>query len=137
MYDYNLYKLYIEISQLLIDGFETFNIDLPDETDESQELYIDAYNPEDMCGTDVFIEANPDNPDEVTLETIAPYPLTFGELTIISKAFQLGIEHCRSELNKREISADYRSETMNWLKIFQECLNDVDFQLQPFRKDSK
>lgn len=117
-------ELFLKSAKLLVDGFEKVELDESPADDEfPASLSFYALNPE--FDETIDYESIEDCLDKESLtlkisaDSIAPYVVTCGDLTLIYSAFSNAIENCKTMLDDTTLTADMRSDVKSGLKRFE------------------
>lgn len=135
----NVIELFVKSAELLADGFlqvELSEIDADDEYPAS--LSFDAVDgsPCDHVDYESIDDCSKSESFELSFksDSIAPYPITFNDLRLMSHAFHNAIENCITSLEDVTISTDLRGEITSSMKYFESYVKKLDSFLSDHTK---
>lgn len=130
-------ELFLKSAELLSDGYQKVELsELEGDNEFPAALSFEALDDGTGFGVDYgCIEDLSDSNGlsvKFSLDSIAPYAVSFSDLTLTSHAFHNAIENCKTCLDDKTISAELRSEITDSLKRFESYVNDLDSFLRDF-----
>ena len=134
----NVVELFMKAAELLVDGYEKVEL-LEIEGDKDSPAFLSFSALDEDNGESVDYESIDDclNEEEflipVSPDSIAPYPMTLNDLSLVAHAFSNAIENCKTCLNDQTISAELRSEIMDSIKRFDSFNNNLISFLKNFQ----
>ena len=136
----NVMELFLKSAELLSDDYDAVELtEYSSDNESPASLSFDAIDFDNDCCVS-YGEIN-DCSNEDTYEltftssSIAPFTVTFDDLTLITCAFHHAIQDCKNILKDKSISADTRSKCSSTLKALDQYFNKVDSFLRDYSND--
>ena len=117
-------ELFLKSAELLADGYQRVELlELDGDNGAPAYLSFDAIAEDNDSSIDY--ETIPDHSDgepfslRFSPDSVAPYTVSFNEAALISHAFDIAIENCKTCLADTSVSAESRSEIVSCMKKFE------------------
>lgn len=110
----NVYDLLARAAQIIADGFTEVTLDISEDSPAS--LNIEAVISELAAASYPDIEdvSSPKSGCfKASMDSVAPYTMTFDELVLTVNAFHNAVENCLTCLNDKEISDDLKQQILS------------------------